>query len=45
MMSAERTLNKETTVFSRFYIMIDIKNVEEFAKAVRNHCGIENELH
>lgn len=45
MMGAERTLNKETAVFIRFYIMSEIKNVEEFAKIVRSYCGIENELH
>lgn len=45
MVRSERTLNQETTVFTRFYIMSDIKNVGEFANAVRGHWGIENELH
>lgn len=45
MVTSERTLNEETTVFTRFYIMSDIQNVKEFAKAVRGHWGIENELH
>lgn len=45
MVRSERTLNQETTVFTRFYIMSDIRDVKEFAKAVRGHWGIENELH
>jgi len=45
MVVCERTLQETTSVFTRFYIMSDIHNVQEFATAVREHWGIENGLH
>jgi predicted transposase YbfD/YdcC len=45
MVISERTFQETTTVFTRFYIMSDIHNVQEFANAVRVHWGIENGLH
>ena len=45
MVVSERTINDETTSFTRFYIMSDIKDVIEYAKATREHWAIENELH
>lgn len=45
MVTSQRTINDVTTIFTRFYIMSKIKDVKEFAEAVRSHWGIENELH
>ena len=38
------TENEETTVFTRYFIT-SLKNIHEFANAVRKHWAIENKLH
>lgn len=45
MIISERTINDETSTYTRLHIMSDIKDVKEYANAIRNHWGIENELH
>lgn len=38
------TVHDETTVFTRYFIT-SLKDVQEFADAVRKHWAIENKLH
>jgi predicted transposase YbfD/YdcC len=45
MVEARRTLAGETTVEQRFYLTSLKPNAQQFARAVRNHWGIENGLH
>jgi predicted transposase YbfD/YdcC len=45
MVEAVRTLAGETTVEQRFYLTSLKPDAQEFARAVRNHWGIENGLH
>jgi predicted transposase YbfD/YdcC len=45
MVEATRTLAGETTVEQRFYLTSLKPNAQQFARAVRNHWGIENGLH
>jgi predicted transposase YbfD/YdcC len=45
MVEAPRTLAGETTVEQRFYLTSLKPDAQEFARAVRNHWGIENGLH
>jgi predicted transposase YbfD/YdcC len=40
-----RTINDVTTCHTRIYIMSSIKDVKEFAYAVRGHWTVENSLH
>ena len=42
---ATRTLAGETTVEQRFYLTSLKPDAQQFARAVRNHWGIENGLH
>lgn len=43
--SSREEIGKEKTQNTRYFIMSKINGVEEFAKAVRGHWAIENELH
>src|SRR6266436_1510926 len=45
MVEATRTLAGETTVEQRFYLTSLPPDASRFARAVRNHWGIENQLH
>jgi predicted transposase YbfD/YdcC len=45
MVEATRTLAGETTVERRFYLTSLPPDASRFARAVRNHWGIENQLH
>ena len=45
MVEATRTLAGETTVEQRFYLTSLKPEARPFARAVRNHWGIENKLH
>jgi len=45
MVEAARTLAGETTVEQRFYLTSLKPDAQAFARAVRNHWGIENGLH
>ena len=45
MVEAIRTLAGETSVEQRFYLTSLKADAQEFARAVRNHWGIENGLH
>jgi len=45
MVEATRTLGGETTVEQRFYLTSLKPDAQQFARAVRNHWGIENKLH
>ena len=45
MVEATRTLAGETTVEQRFYLTSLQSDAQQFARAVRNHWGIENKLH
>jgi predicted transposase YbfD/YdcC len=45
MVEARRTLAGQTTVEQRFYITSLAADAQVFARAVRNHWGIENGLH
>jgi predicted transposase YbfD/YdcC len=45
MVEATRTLGGETTVEQRFYLTSLPPDASRFARAVRNHWGIENQLH
>lgn len=45
MVEATRTLAGETTVEQRFYLTSLQPDAQQFARAVRNHWGIENKLH
>lgn len=45
MVISERTINEKTSKFVRYYITSSINGVKEFARAVRHHWSIENELH
>jgi predicted transposase YbfD/YdcC len=45
MVEATRTLAGETTVEQRFYLTSLKPDAQQFARAVRNHWGIENQLH
>ena len=45
MVEATRTLAGETTVEQRFYLSSLKPDAPQFARAVRNHWGIENRLH
>ncbi len=45
MVEATRTLAGQTTVEQRFYITSLEADARAFARAVRNHWGIENGLH
>jgi predicted transposase YbfD/YdcC len=45
MVEASRTLAGETTVEQRFYLTSLKPEAQPFARAVRNHWGIENKLH
>lgn len=45
MVEAARTLAGQTTVEQRFYLSSLPPDAQEFARAVRNHWGIENSLH
>ena len=45
MVEATRTLAGETTVEQRFYLTSLKSDAQQFARAVRNHWGIENKLH
>jgi predicted transposase YbfD/YdcC len=45
MVVSERQEQDKISVERRLYIMSKIKNVVEFSGAVREHWGIENELH
>jgi predicted transposase YbfD/YdcC len=45
MVESERTLDGKTTQETRFYIGTISTDVACFARAVRSHWGIENELH
>jgi predicted transposase YbfD/YdcC len=45
MVEATRMLAGETTIEQRFYLTSLKPEAQEFARAVRNHWGIENGLH
>lgn len=45
MVESERTLEGETTVESRYYILSLPSNAQTFGNAVRAHWGIENSVH
>jgi predicted transposase YbfD/YdcC len=45
MVQSKRTVDGKTTEETRFYIGSIGTDVASFARAVRNHWGIENELH
>jgi predicted transposase YbfD/YdcC len=45
MVESERTLDGETTVESRYYILSLPSNAQTFGNAVRAHWGIENSVH
>lgn len=45
MVVSERQEHEKTSIETRLYIMSKLKNVVEFSTAVREHWGIENELH
>lgn len=45
MVQATRTLAGETTTEPRFYLTSLPPDAEQFAQAVRNHWGVENQLH
>jgi predicted transposase YbfD/YdcC len=45
MVEATRTLAGQTTVEQRFYITSLAADAQVFARAVRNHWGIENSRH
>jgi predicted transposase YbfD/YdcC len=42
---SERQINEEKSISTKFYIMSDIKSVNEFADAARGHWSVENSLH
>jgi predicted transposase YbfD/YdcC len=45
MVESQRTVNGETSIERRFFISSLENNVQLFAKAVRQHWGIENNVH
>ena len=45
MVESEREINGKTTCETRFYIGCIGTDVETFARAVRGHWGVENQLH
>jgi predicted transposase YbfD/YdcC len=45
MVKSERTIGRDTTVETRYYITSLESNAGEFAESVRNHWAIENSLH
>lgn len=45
MVESERRIKDKITIEQRYYLMSMKNNVEVFAKSVRNHWGIENQLH
>lgn len=45
MVLSETQKNSVVTTERRFYIMTEIKDVEQFSQAVRSHWGIETSLH
>ena len=45
MVESQRTVRGKTSIERRFFISSLEKNVDLFAKAVRQHWGIENSVH
>ena len=45
MVESQRTVREETVIERRFFISSLENNVQLFAKAVRQHWGIENSVH